>query len=200
MAVEDAVTVVPRLYPALTAKYGTVTGLDSGNADLVRELFDRYAGGSESDRSLAIWLNGVRTRTAKGNPFSKDTVREMLVNSADAGFVGARRDKKFEIKDMHPPIVDLAVFERVQEIRSLRTRTLKPGRPTDGYVLSKLARCERCGAAMHGTKGGRNNIRRHYCAGRRQGARLCWLATAGTRRTSRRALREYAPTLGVLGF
>jgi hypothetical protein len=52
----------------------------------------------------------------------------------------------------------------------LRTRTLNPGRPNDGYVLSKLARCDKCGAAMHGTKGGRNMIRRYYCAGRKQGA------------------------------
>jgi argininosuccinate synthase len=89
----------------------------------------------------------------------------------------------------------------VQEIRSLRARTLNPGRPTDGYLLSKLAQCERwCGAAMHGAKGGRNDIRRHYCAGRKQGHRLRWLATARTRRTSRRVRREYAATLGVLGF
>jgi hypothetical protein len=69
---------------------------------------------------------------------------------------GARRDKKFEIKGNHPPIVELPVFETVQEMRSLRARTLNPGRPNDGYVLSKLARCDKCGAAMHGTKGGRN--------------------------------------------
>jgi len=30
----------------------------------------------------------------------------------------------------------------VQEVQALRTRTLNPGPPTGGYVLSKLARCE----------------------------------------------------------
>jgi site-specific DNA recombinase len=93
----------------------------------------------------------------------------MLVNSAYAGFVAARRDKGFEIKGKHPPIVELALFERVQEVRALRTRTLNPGRPSSGYVLSKLARCERCGAPMHGTLGGRKGIRRYYCSGRKQG-------------------------------
>jgi site-specific DNA recombinase len=142
---------------------------DEGRAALVQELFERYATGEESDRSLAVWLNSRGARTAKGNPFSKDTVREMLVNSAYAGFVGARRDKELAIKGNHPAIVDLALFERVQEIRALRTRTLNPGRPSGGYVLAKLARCERCGRPLHGTKGGRSNKRRYYCSGRKQG-------------------------------
>lgn len=144
--------------------------LDEERAALVAELFQRYATGTESDRSLAIWLNAVGARTAKGNPFSKDTVREMLVNSAYAGFVGARRDKQYATRGNHPSIIDLALFERVQELRGLRTRTLNPGRPSGGYALSKLARCERCGQSMHGTTGGRNNIRRYYCSGRKQGS------------------------------
>jgi hypothetical protein len=44
----------------------------------------------------------------------------------------------------------------------MRTRALNPGRPTDGNVLLKLARCERCGAPMHGTKGGRNEESRRF--------------------------------------
>ena len=143
--------------------------LDPAKAALVQQLFERYTSGAESDRSLAIWLNSLGARTSKGNPFSKDTVREMLVNSAYAGFVAARRDKEFAIKGKHPPIVELALFERVQEIRALRTRTLNPGRPSGGYVLSKLGLCERCGAPMHGTIGGRKGTRRYYCSGRKQG-------------------------------
>jgi site-specific DNA recombinase len=136
---------------------------------LVRELFERYTRGNESDRSLAVWLNSQGARTAKGNPISKDTVREMLVNSAYAGFVGSRRDKHFAIKGNHPAIIDLALFEQVQEIRALRTTTLNPGRPSNGYALKKLASCERCGSRLHGTKGGGNNKRRYLCSGRKQG-------------------------------
>lgn len=143
--------------------------VEKARADLVREAFQRYATGAESDRSIAIWLNSRGARTAKGNPFTKDTVREMLVNSAYAGFVGGRRDKELAIKGTHEAIVDVALFERVQAIRSLRTRTLNPGRPGGGYALAKLAICERCGRPLHGTKGGRSNTRRYYCSGRKQG-------------------------------
>ena len=143
---------------------------DEPKPRFVRQLFERYATGNESDRSLAIWLNSEGARTANGNPFSKDTVREMLVNSAYAGFVGRRRDKAFAIKGNHPAIVDAVLFERVQEIRGLRTTTLNPGRPGGGYALKKLACCERCEKPLHGTKGGRSNARRYYCSGRKQGS------------------------------
>jgi site-specific DNA recombinase len=148
---------------------GSVILDDEPKPGLVKQLFERYAAGGESDRSLATWLNNQGARTAKGNPFSKDTVREMLVNSAYAGFVGGRRDKEFAIKGNHPAIVDVALFEQVQELRSLRTTTLNPGRPSGGYALTKLAHCERCGKPLHGTTGGRSNVRRYYCSGRKQG-------------------------------
>ena len=101
---------------------------------------------------------------------SPRTRSEMLLNSAYAGYVSARRDKAFGIKGQHPAIVDQALFERVQETRASRVRTLNPGRPSGGYALAKLARCERCGRPLHGTTGGRNNKRRYYCSGRKQGS------------------------------
>jgi site-specific DNA recombinase len=143
--------------------------LDPERSELVQQAFERYATGEESDRSIAIWLNAQGARTTKGNPFTKDTVREMLVNSAYAGYVGPRRDKEYAIKGRHPAIVDIDLFERVQQLRKLRTTTLNPGRPSSGYALAKLARCDRCGRPLHGTKGGRNNKRRYYCSGRKQG-------------------------------
>lgn len=143
--------------------------LDDSRAPLVAELFKRYASGAESDRSLAIWLNSRGVETATGRPFSKDTVREMLVNSAYAGFVSSRRDKTLAIKGKHPAIVEVDLYEQVQQVRALRATTLNPGRPSGGYVLAKLARCERCGRPMHGTKGGGSNKRRYYCSGRKQG-------------------------------
>ena len=59
------------------------------------------------------------------------------------------------IKGLHEPIVDEALFDRVQEMRRQRARTLKPGRPSQRYLLRGLARCERCQAKMQGTAVGR---------------------------------------------
>jgi len=141
--------------------------LDPERAPLVRELFERYATGQESDRSLADWLNAKGARTARDRQFGKDTVREMLCNAAYAGYVSGLRDKTRAIKGLHEAIVTDELFDQVQEVRSWRTRVVKPGRPSEEYLLRKLLCCERCGARMHGTRGSRAGIRRYQCSTRR---------------------------------
>jgi DNA invertase Pin-like site-specific DNA recombinase len=129
-------------------------------APLVLAMFERYTTGQESDRTLAAWLNAKGARSARGRLFSKGTVREMLCNTAYAGYVSGLRDKSRAIKGLHAPIVSDELFDRVQEVRSWRTRVVKPGRPSEEYLLRKLIHCERCGARMHGCRTGRER-----CAG-----------------------------------
>ena len=116
---------------------------DPERAPLVRELFERYAGGQETDRSLAAWLNAKGARSAKGRPFTRDTVRELLLNSAHCGYVGGLRSKDRSIRGLHEPIVSEELFDRVQEVRTWRARVVKPGPPSDEYLLRKLLCCER---------------------------------------------------------
>jgi site-specific DNA recombinase len=138
-------------------------------APLVLALFERYATGHESDRTLAAWLNAKGARTARNRLFGKDTVREMLCNAAYAGYVTGLRSKDRSIRGLHEPLVPEELFDRVQEIRGWRTRVLKPGPPSDEYLLRKLLRCERCGARMHGTRGSKTATRRYMCSTRRYG-------------------------------
>jgi DNA invertase Pin-like site-specific DNA recombinase len=126
---------------------------DPERAPLVLALFERYATGRESDRSLAAWLNARGPRTARGRAFGKDTVREMLCNAAYCGYVTGLRSQDRSIRGLHEPIVTEALFDQVQEVRRWRTRVVKPGRPSQDYLLQKLLYCERCGARMHGTRG-----------------------------------------------
>ena len=140
---------------------------DPERSPLVRQMFERYTTGHESDRSLADWLNAKGARTARDRQFSKDTVREMLCNAAYAGYVSGLRDKTRAIEGLHEAIVTDELFEKVQEIRSWRTRVVKPGRPSEEYLLRKLLCCERCGARMHGTRGSRAGVRRYQCSTRR---------------------------------
>ena len=136
-------------------------------APLVLAMFECYATGQESDRTLAAWLNAKGARTARGRLFSKDTVREMLCNAAYAGYVSGLRDKSRSIRGLHEAIVSDELFDRVQEVRSWRTRVVKPGRPSEEYLLRKLIHCERCGARMHGCRTGWEGMRRYQCSTRR---------------------------------
>lgn len=118
---------------------------------------------------MAAWLNAKGARTARGRAFGKDTVREMLLNAAYCGYVTALRSKDRSIRGLQEPIVPEALFDRVQEIRAWRARVLKPGRPSEAYLLRKLLYCERCGARMHGSKGSSGKVRRYQCSTRRYG-------------------------------
>ena len=140
---------------------------DPLRAPLVGKIFELYAAGQHTDRSLAEWLNLQGQPTARGRLFGSDTVREMLCNAAYCGYVCGRRDTAKEVRGQHEAIVDEAVFDRVQEMRRLRARTLNPGRPSTRYLLRGIARCERCQAKMQGTAVGRNLAPRYYCATRR---------------------------------
>jgi hypothetical protein len=93
----------------------------------------------------------------------------MLCNAAYAGYgyVSGLRDKSRSIRGLHEPIVGDELFDRVQEVRSWRTMVVKPGRPSEEYLLRKLIHCERCGARMHGCRTRREGLRRYQCSTRR---------------------------------
>jgi site-specific DNA recombinase len=142
---------------------------DPERGPLVRELFERYATGQESDRTLAAWLNAKGARSAKGGSIGKDSVRDILLNAAYCGYVCGLRSRDRSIRGLHEPIVSEELFDRVQEVRSWRARVTKPGPPAEDYLLRKLIYCDRCGSRMHGTRGSRRGIRRYYCSSRRYG-------------------------------
>lgn len=142
---------------------------EPSRAPLVTELFERYATGQESDRTLAAWLNAKGARTARDRAFGKDTVREMLCNATYCGYVTALRSTDRSIRGHHQPLITDALFDWVQAVRSWRTRVVKPGPPSEDYLLRKLLYCERCGSRMHGTRGSRGGRRRYLCATRRHG-------------------------------
>jgi hypothetical protein len=130
-------------------------------------MFELYATGTHSDRSLAQWLDVKGHRTTRGARFTADTVRDMLCNAAYCGYVSGQRDKSKAIKGKHEAIVPEELFDRVQEIRRQRTRNHKPGRPSQRYVLRGLARCRRCHASMQGRGSGKSGAARYICATRR---------------------------------
>jgi site-specific DNA recombinase len=140
---------------------------DPDKAPYVRSIFEMYATGQHTDRTLTAWLNLNDQRTTRGHTFGVDTVREMLCNAAYAGYVSGRRDTSKTIKGLHKPLVEEALFDRVQQLRRQRARNLSPGRPSPNYLLRGLARCRRCHGRMHGTTGGRQNTPRYYCSTRR---------------------------------
>ena len=96
----------------------------------------------------------------------------MLLNAAYCGYVTGMRSKDRSIKGLHEPLVSEELFDRVQQMRTWRARVVKPGRPSEEYLLRKLLYCERCDARMHGQKGSTPQVRRYMCSTRRYGGEL----------------------------
>ncbi len=102
----------------------------------------------KSDREVAAGLNvaGYRTTGTHGpRPFSRDTVKDMLVNRFYLGYIPDGNGGWLPAK--HEPLIDSSLFEAVQLMRQKnRTSTHKhssPGRTT--YSLTGLAYCWYCG-------------------------------------------------------
>ena len=138
-------------------------------ADGLRLAFELAAAG-KSDREIAHALNdaGYRTTGNRGhNPFTKDTVRTMLINRF---YVGELPDGQGGwVPGKHAILIDSALFEGAQVARAANTsrpRWVESKR--EPWALSGVAVCGGCGANVnalsHST--GRRRIR---CAGRTQG-------------------------------
>lgn len=130
----------------------------------------QLASRGKSDRDVAVELNAsgyLTTGTHGPRPFSKDTVKDMLVNRFYIGYIpdghGGWRKAK------HEALVDLELFEMVQEVRSIgrsRRQTINDGART--YSLSYVARCARCGGSIRMQTNSRGRAR-VYCASRSEG-------------------------------
>ena len=125
--------------------------------DAVRELFTRYATGTATLASLALWLNdeGFRTRNRhrldngqggqKAEPrlFTTASVRGILHNPF---FIGRVRHRDRLYPGLHDPLVSEDLFQVVQfatKKNSGRSETLSP-RPQREYLLKGIIRCAYC--------------------------------------------------------
>ena len=142
----------------------------------VKELFERYARGSATTASLAIWLNeqGFRTRNTKRLPmpggdettgpryFTNASVRVILHNPFYSGLV---RHVKEQFPGQHEPMIGTELFEGVQvALRKNSGRSSTIGRKsTRTYLLKGLARCALCGMNLWAQtyKGGQQYYREH---------------------------------------
>lgn len=159
-------------------------------AAIVRQMFERYASGELSLRGVARWLNGDGVLTAYGKRWEQTGVRLVLANPAYKGaviwgqFYSTRREdpesgRKIRVDTPRPesewkyipvpPIVDPALWARVQEQLRINQQ-VRSGRPAaQVYALAGVLFCEHCrgqdGAPLRvspDTRRGRRDSRYRY--------------------------------------
>jgi site-specific DNA recombinase len=151
--------------------------IDPKAASTIRLIFEQYASGGFSFRSLAAWLNGrgikpIATRGGNGRPpaplWSGDVLKEILKRPAYAGLV---RGPGGLLPGQPPELVDLDTWHRCQDLR-IRNRFLPEGlRPrhrASPFPLTPLLRCDHCGGAMRGKQASRvKGVSRYYVCSQR---------------------------------
>lgn len=136
---------------------------ESGAADIVREVFERYADG-ERQRALAIWLGEKGIRTRYGNRPDNRFVDYIITNSTYIGKIryttdGSRaisrrdlsNDSIVEVDGKHEPIISMDLWEKVQKTREAQKKQYpkyaRREQPIE-YMLKGLVRCSSCGGTI----------------------------------------------------
>lgn len=146
---------------------------ESGAAEIVREVFRRYAAG-EKQREIAVSLGNRGVRTKFGNLPENRWIDYMLANPCYVGKLRYSKDgtrhiskRNYNSEDIltvdgaHTPIISQELWNEVQERLRLqkaaygkRARTETPAQ----FMLKGLVRCSACGSVLckgvaHGRKG-----------------------------------------------
>ena len=161
---------ISRGEPAVPAPFGYLNGHntylpneESGEAAIVREIFQRYADG-EMQREIAVSLGQRGVRTRRGNMPESRWIEYILWNPAyigkirwttDGSKVVSKRDyrnENIQISDGNwQPLISMELWDKVQDRlekqRILYSKHAKRQQPVN-YMLKGLVRCSACGGAL----------------------------------------------------
>ncbi len=160
---------------------------ESGNAAIVREVFEMYAGGAKQ-REIAIKLGKKGIRTKYGNPPDNRFVDYMLHNTCYIGKIrystdGSRSVSKRKLDNEsimtadghHKPLISIELWEKVQKMldyqRKAYSKHARTCQPIE-YMLKGLVRCSSCGStlAMSTATSGKAKIPTLQCCNYARGA------------------------------
>lgn len=146
--------------------------IDPVRGPLIRMAFELYATGTYGFHDLikALTDAGLRTKPNKrypaGTPISLHTIGKLL---RDRYYLGYVTHKGVEYRGRHEPLIDQALFDRVQEILDGQRGGGTRARTHNHYLKGTVwcHRCKRRLIIMRG-KGKRGNVYFYYiCRGRR---------------------------------
>ncbi len=144
---------------------------DPESAPAIKKIFELYATGRFSLRSLAEHLNRSGIRPSRGDGkanhnrvkaviFTGDVLKDLIGNSSYAGKVMVDGEL---VEGLHPALVDEETWQACQEVKRRNVRRTSKSWTKHTYPLTPILLCARCGGPMHGEatlKSGR--IHRYY--------------------------------------
>lgn len=162
----------PYGYKMIDSKY--IPDEESGAADVIREIFTRYADG-ESMRALAVSLGKRGVKTRYGNTPDNRYIEYILSNPCYIGKLRlspagerhiSRRHYSEEsievVQGKHQPLISEDLWNKVQaSLKETKEKYVKYSRDNQvvNFMLKGLVRCSSCGATLvAGQKYGKKKI------------------------------------------
>jgi len=162
-------------------------------AEIVRYIFSTYLNSPDGNclTALAEEMNAKGFRTRTGGLWSRNVVKDMLINHFYAGYVrtgihchGRQFKNATVLKGSHEAIIDEETFKRVNEKLISKKQEKVVRCPDNGSILTGLIVCPLCGAKMfalntynhHKKKDGTVSgypIRMYRCNNKDKGKGIC---------------------------
>ncbi len=168
--------------------------IDEREAATVRQMFKLFLEGDGERgplgiKEIASWLNRHGFRNKRGNPFFTSCVHRILTRETYTGLSHWNRcdSRTFKTKSKDewvaiqvPSIIEPAIFHKVQSLMHNRRATITGSRLiTSDVLLTGVARCQCCGAALMIGTGKSGRYRSYVCSNRRlKGASACRMPTS----------------------
>jgi site-specific DNA recombinase len=126
------------------------------NARIVKRVFEEYAKGTHTLKSLGALLADLGVVSRNGTPLAKVSIKRLLTNRAYLGFI-KHKDEWFD--GNFEPLVSPQLFEAVQKVLQEKSRPRKRKNKHD-FPFTGLFRCGECDSMIsaqwttnrHGTK------------------------------------------------
>ncbi len=153
---------------------------ESGAADIIREIFQRYSEG-DKQREIAISLGERGVRTKQGNMPENRWIEYILRNPCYIGKIrwtpgGSRAVSKRDydnenimvIDGLHEPLISMELWDKVQKMLDAQKKAYpkytKRQQPIN-YMLKGLVRCSECNGtiAMASAVSGKSKVRTMQC-------------------------------------
>ena len=141
--------------------------IDEDNAPVIKMIFKMYLNGSTM-AEIIRYLNKNNIKTAYGNIFNKNSIREILTNKRYNG-IYSYNGKDF--KNGIPQIIDDKTFDLVQEKMGVNKKAPARARAKTDYLLTTKLFCGHCKEMMTGTSGTSKSGKLH-----------CYYGCVGTRK------------------
>ena len=117
---------------------------DPKRAPLIKEMFELYASGTHSIRSLQIEMKRRGLRTTTNGIVSRTGVEHVLANPFYCGIIRLQSSCE-TFTAIHEPLISVSLFQAAQDVKAGRTAKRVTRRE---HTYRGLFRCAHCNSAM----------------------------------------------------